>query len=90
MGAYHRAPAPAVEEQVLAQHVLRADAGSLSGHGQDGGVRVLLAQHRGGSLELFLRELLRAGKNDRAGGLDLVVVEFAEVLQFYSKRYRQG
>ena len=47
---------------------------------QDGGVGVLLAQHRGGSLELFLRELLRAGKNDRAGGLDLVVVELTEVL----------
>ena len=47
---------------------------------QNGGVGVLLAQHRGGSLELFLRELLRAGKNDRAGGLDLVVVELTEVL----------
>ena len=47
---------------------------------QNGGVGVLLAQHRGGSLELFLRELLRTGKNDRAGGLDLVVVELTEVL----------
>ena len=47
---------------------------------QDGGVGVLLAQHRSGSLELFLRELLRAGENDRAGGLDLVVVELTEVL----------
>ena len=47
---------------------------------QDGGVGILLAQHRGGSLELFLRELLRAGEDDRAGGLDLVVIELAEVL----------
>ena len=47
---------------------------------QDGGVGVLLAQHRGGGLKLLLRELLRAGEDDRAGGLDLVVVELTEVL----------
>ena len=47
---------------------------------QDSGVGVLLAQHRGSSLQLLLRELLRAGEDDRAGGLDLVIVELAEVL----------
>ena len=48
MGAHYRTPAPAVQEQILPQHVLRTDAGGLSGHGQDGGVGILAAEQGDG------------------------------------------
>ena len=51
--------------------------------GDDGGVRVLLPQHGHGGLQLLLAQLLGAGEDDGAGGLDLVVVELAEVLHIH-------
>ena len=48
--------------------------------GDDGGVGILFPQHGHGSLQLLLGHLLGAGEDDGAGGLDLVVVELAEVL----------
>ena len=48
--------------------------------GEDGGVGILLPQQSHGSLQLLLIQLLGAGEDDGAGGLDLVVVELTEVL----------
>ena len=52
----------------------------VPGGGEDGGVLVVLAQERHGGGELLRADLLRAGEDDRAGGLDLVVIELSEVL----------
>ena len=52
----------------------------VPGGGDDGGIGVLLPQHGHGGLELLLRQLLGPGEDDGAGGLDLVIVELAEVL----------
>ena len=52
----------------------------VPGGGEDGGVGVLLPQHGHGGLQLLLAHLLGPGEDDGAGGLDLVVVELAEVL----------
>ena len=48
--------------------------------GQDGRGGVLLPQQRHRRLQLLLAQPLGAAENDGAGGLDLVVVELAEVL----------
>ncbi len=52
----------------------------VPGGSDDGGAGVLLLQHGHGSLQLLLGHLLGPGENNGAGGLDLVVVELAEVL----------
>ena len=52
----------------------------VPGGGDDGGIGVLLPQHGHGGLELLLRQFLGPGEDDGAGGLDLVIVELAEVL----------
>ena len=52
----------------------------VPGGSEDGGVGVLLPQQRHGGLQLLLIQLLGAGEDDGAGGLDLVVVELTEVL----------
>ena len=52
----------------------------VPGGGQDGGAGVLLPQQGHGGLQLLLAQLLRPAEDDRPGGLDLVVVELAEVL----------
>ena len=48
--------------------------------GDDGGDGVFLAQHGDAGIELLLAQPLRAGEDDGAGVLDLVVEELAEVL----------
>ena len=52
----------------------------VPGGGEDGGVGVLLPQQGHRRLQLLLAQLLGPGEDDGAGGLDLVVVELAEVL----------
>ena len=52
----------------------------VPGGGQDGSVGILLPQQGHGGLQLLLAQLLRPAEDDRPGGLDLVVVELAEVL----------
>ena len=48
--------------------------------GDDGGGGVLLPQHGCGGLQLLLTQLLGTAEDDGAGGLDLVIIELAEVL----------
>ena len=55
----------------------------VPGCGENGGIGILLPQQRHGGLQLLLAQPLGAGENDGAGGLDLVVVELAEVLHVY-------
>ena len=55
----------------------------VPGCGENGGIGVLLPQQRHGGLQLLLAQPLGAGEDDGAGGLDLVVVELAEVLHVY-------
>ena len=52
----------------------------VPGGGEDGGVGILFPQQGHGGFQLLLGQLLGAGEDDGAGGLDLVVVELAEVL----------
>ena len=56
--------------------------------GDDGGVGVLFPQQGHGSLQLFLAQLLGAAEDDGAGGLDLIVVELAEVLHTLTKQLK--
>ena len=63
------------EDGLAVQHV--------PGGGQNGGIGVLLPQQRHGGLQLLLIQLLRPAQNDRPGGLDLIVIELAEVLHVY-------
>ena len=55
----------------------------VPGCGENGGIGVLLPQQRHGGLQLLLAQPLGAGEDDGTGGLDLVVVELAEVLHVY-------
>ena len=77
---------PHLFQQLIRQgHLLNGGEDDLAvqlvpGGGEDGGVRVLLPQHGHGGLQLLLAQLLGPGEDDGAGGLDLVVVELAEVL----------
>ena len=77
---------PHLFQQLIRQgHLLNGGEDDLAvqlvpGGGEDGGVRVLLPQHGHGGLQLLLAQLLSPGEDDGAGGLDLVVVELAEVL----------
>ena len=52
----------------------------VPGGRQDAGLRVLLADQCDGLVQFLLGNALRAAQDDRACVLDLVVVEFAEVL----------
>ena len=52
--------------------------------GDDGGVRVLPADHRDRLIKLFLVDKLSSGKDDRPGALNLVVVELTEVLHIHT------
>ena len=51
----------------------------IPGSGQNGGVRVLLPEQGHGGLQLLPAQLLGPGEDDGPGGLNLVVVELAEV-----------
>ena len=55
----------------------------VPGGGQNGGGGVLLPQQGHGGLQLLLGQLLGPGQDDGAGGLDLVVIELAEVLHIH-------
>ena len=55
----------------------------VPGCGENGGIGVLLPQQRHGGFQLLLAQPLGAGEDDGAGGLNLVVVELAEVLHVY-------
>ena len=84
MGAHHRAPAPAVEEQILAQHVLRADAGSLGGQGQDGGVGILAAEQGNGvHVGLILHAVVGAAVHvdGHAGDHQQIAVDVHQLLR---------
>ena len=57
-------------------------AGQLvPGGGDDGGILVVLTQQCDSGGQLVLRQLLRAAHDDRAGILNLVFIELAEVLK---------
>ena len=56
-------------------------AGQIApGSGDDGGLLVMLAQQGHSSIQLGLRHGIGTGQDNRGSGLDLVVVEFTEVL----------
>ena len=66
-------------------------AGQLVPRGRDEhGVGVVVADELDALVELLLRNILRARENDRVGGFDLVIVEFAEVLHIHLALRRVG
>ena len=52
----------------------------VPGGGEDSRLGVLLPEHGGRRFQLLLAQLLGPGEDDGPGGLDLIVVELAEVL----------
>ena len=80
---------PHLLQQLVGQgHLLHGGQNGLAvqlvpGGGQDGGGGVLLPQQGRGGLQLLLGQLLGPGQDDGAGGLDLVVIELAEVLHIH-------
>ena len=65
---------------LLQQFIGQRDLFDGGEDGDNGGIGVFLPEHGHGGLQLLLRHLLSPGEDDSAGGLDLVVVELAEVL----------
>ena len=66
-------------------------AGELVPRGRDEhGVGVVVADELDALVELLLRNILRAREDDRVGGFDLVIVEFAEVLHIHLALRRVG
>ena len=55
----------------------------IPGSRDDGSHLIVLAQHGNGGVQLELGDGIGAGQNDGGGGLDLVVIELAEVLHIH-------